>query len=168
MDVVRAFDYAASLNSKLRLLLAGDGPLKAEVRKLIDGLGLTSRVKLLGRVPESDIACLLRKAHVYVSAAVVDGTSISLLQALEAGTPVLLADVGGNPEWAARVDGAVLFKSGNWQELGKLMVAETSRETPGRFDRSAVLARHADWKRNSDDIVEFCLRVTSCSGPRAI
>ena len=159
MDVVRAFAHAATRDPALHLQLAGDGPLKAQIVALIEDLGLAERVTLLGRIPESEVIGLIQRADVYVSASVVDGTSISLLQALEAGVPVLLSNVGGNPEWAARVEGAVLFEPGNWQQLGDCMVAATTQGQCRRFDRSAALARHADWKLNADDIVGFCLQI---------
>jgi len=163
MDVVRAFGYAAEKDPRLRLILAGDGPLKPKICAMIDDLRLSDRVKLLGRVPESEMVRLIRQADVYVSAALTDGTSISLLQALEAGVPVLLSNVGGNPEWVGRVDGAFLFEVGNWRQLGELMLAKTNRGATMRFDRSAVLARYADWKHNADDIIAFCLQVVGAS-----
>lgn len=158
MDVVRAFGHAATRDSALRLLLAGDGPLKAQIGELIEDLGLAERVSLLGRIPESEIIGLIQRADVYVSASVVDGTSISLLQALDAGVPVLLSNVGGNPEWVERVEGAVLFEPGNWQQLGDCMLAATRQGPTRRFNRSAALARHADWMLNADAIVGFCLQ----------
>lgn len=159
MDVVCAFGRAASKDPTLRLLMAGDGPLRDKVSETIDDMGLSDRVRLLGRIPECEMINLIRHADLYVSASVIDGTSISLLQALEAGVQVLLSNVGGNPEWVQRVEGAAMFEAGNWRQLGDLMAERSNHPGTCRFDRTAVLERHANWKRNADDIVDFCLRI---------
>jgi glycosyltransferase involved in cell wall biosynthesis len=157
MDVIHGFSEAASSNPTLRLVMAGDGPLRPQIVAAIKDLGLTERVNLLGRIPESEMIALIRKADLYVSASLVDGTSISLLQALESGVPVLLSKVGGNVEWAKRVGGADLFEAGNWRQLGTLIGTRISTR---RFDRSSVLRRFADWQSNADDMVRFCLDVS--------
>lgn len=153
MDVIRGFGVAAAMHSGLRLVMAGDGPLRPQVEAAIHDLGLSGRVSLLGSIPESEMVALIGKANLYVSASVVDGTSISLLQALEAGVPVLLSNVGGNPEWAQRVEGAELFEVGDWKQLGSLIVEKIGVQ---RFDRSLVMEEFANWPGNADEIVRFC------------
>jgi len=159
LDVVRAFGEAANQNERLRLLMVGDGPLRGEVHDMINRLGLSERVKILGKVSEGEISHLLEQVDIYVSASIVDGTSISLLQALAAGLPVLLSDVGGNPEWVDRCEGAYLFESGNEHHLAKLILDEADRESLCPYDRSQILEEYADWNQNADDIFEFCQQV---------
>jgi len=159
LDVVRAFGEAANQNKRLRLLMVGDGPLRGEVHDMISRLGLSERVKIIGKVSEGEISRLLEQVDIYVSASMVDGTSISLLQALAAGVPVLLSDVGGNPEWVDRCEGAHLFEPGNAHYLAKLILDEAERESICRYDRSQILEKYADWNQNADDIYEFCEQV---------
>lgn len=153
MDVIHGFGVAAAIHPGLRMIMAGDGPLRPQVEAAIHDLGLSERVTLLGSIPESAMVALICKADLYVSASVVDGTSISLLQALEAGVPVILSNVGGNPEWAQRVEGAELFEVGDWKQLGCLIVEKIGVQ---RYDRSLVLNDSANWPGNADEIVHFC------------
>lgn len=153
MDVVYGYGDAASRNPSLHMIMAGDGPLRAQVIAAVHELGLSEHVTFLGNIPELEMVELIRKADLYVSASLVDGTSISLLQALEAGVPVLLSNVGGNAEWANRVDGADLFEAGDWKKLGALISEKISIR---RYDRSSVLEKYANWPANADEIVRFC------------
>lgn len=155
LSVIEAFASVASLNTNVHLLLAGDGPLKSTAMEKIKSYGLTSRVDFLGVIKESDLIDLIGKTDLYVSATIVDGTSISLLQAMKSGTSIILSDVGGNPEWANRASGVSLFKSGDVLQLANLML-EQSLKIPQRFDRSKVLNAYANWERNADDIISFC------------
>jgi glycosyltransferase involved in cell wall biosynthesis len=162
LDVISAFCQAAALNPDIHLIMAGDGPLKSAAVEMVTTFGLSNRVDFLGFIPESQMIQLIRSADLYVSASLVDGTSISLLQAFKSGIPVLLSKVGGNPEWAERANGAALFESGDWRELADLMLKQ-SHAVPQHFDRSQILARYADWRRNADEIIAFCRSIVSKS-----
>ncbi|WP_134773531.1 glycosyltransferase family 4 protein [Ornithinimicrobium flavum] len=73
------------------LVLAGDGPERAELERLA-GQG-PGDVRLLGQ--RDDVPTLLAGADVAVSAAVWEGQPLFLQEALAAGTPVVATDVGG-------------------------------------------------------------------------
>jgi glycosyltransferase involved in cell wall biosynthesis len=153
MDVVLGFNVAIAVNPSLRLVLAGDGPLRDSISRIVADLGLSERVLLLGALPEYEVVTLIANADLYVSASASDGTSISLLQALESGVPVVLSNVGGNPEWANRVAGADLFEVGDYKRLGGLIAARIGGR---RFDRSSVIEEFADWDKNANEILDFC------------
>ena len=116
-DVIRGFGLAVSRGANLRMVVAGDGDLRREITSLVDDLGLGDRVELIGTVTEHQLQQIFRSSDIYVSASAVDGTSISLLQAMSTGLPVVLSDVGGNTEWAARIEGSRLFKTGDTEHL---------------------------------------------------
>jgi glycosyltransferase involved in cell wall biosynthesis len=155
-DVIRSFELAVSKGANLRMVVAGDGELRTTITKLVDDLGLGDRIELIGTVTEQQLQQLFRTSDIYVSASVVDGTSISLLQAMSAGLPVVLSDVGGNPEWAGRIEGARLFKAGDYEQLASHLFDLAASHAPMRFDRSDILDEFCDWGRNADDIVSFC------------
>ncbi len=73
---------------KACLLLAGEGPDRADIEKTIERLGLGNAVKLLGQ--RKDVPALLDLADVYVSASVTEGFGIAVLEAMAAGKPVVV------------------------------------------------------------------------------
>lgn len=80
----------------VHVLLAGDGPLRPEVGRLVDALDLTDRVALLG--DRQDVSRLLAAADVVVLASDSEGLPITVLEAMAAGTPVVASRVGGLAE----------------------------------------------------------------------
>ncbi len=94
--LVDAFARVASRHTRAHLLLAGEGPLAVPLAETIDAAGLRGRVVLAG--PRRDVPRLLRAADLAVLASHREGFSNVVLEALAAGTPLVVTDVGGNRE----------------------------------------------------------------------
>jgi len=88
-----------------RLRLIGNGPLRESSEKLARQLGIQDRVEFLG--DREDVASLLAASDVSVLATKFEMFSLSILEAMRAGLPVIASDVGGNCE--AIVDGETGF-----------------------------------------------------------
>ncbi len=65
----------------------------------------TSQVKLLGYVPEEDLAGLYSGATFFVMPSLLEGFGLTVLEAMACGTPVLTSNAGALPEVA---DGAAV------------------------------------------------------------
>jgi glycosyltransferase involved in cell wall biosynthesis len=79
-----------------RLEIAGDGRCSAELKTLHADLGLGVRVKFLGEV--RDVPALLARASLFVLPSNEEGISLTLLEAMARGLPVVATRVGGTPE----------------------------------------------------------------------
>ena len=90
----------------LEVLLAGDGPLEQQLSTLVSELQLERTVTLLGH--RSDIGDLLAAADLVVLPSLWEGLSISLLEAMAAGKPVVTTTLGGNVEVTNDGETAVL------------------------------------------------------------
>ncbi|SCZ65911.1 glycosyltransferase [Thiohalomonas denitrificans] len=93
--LLRAFSELRPL-PRTRLLLAGEGPLRAELQAWAVALGVVDRVHFLGN--RGDIPDLLAASDLFVLASETEGLSCSLLEAMAAGLPVVATAVGGNPD----------------------------------------------------------------------
>ncbi|MGL4551222.1 MAG: glycosyltransferase [Gemmataceae bacterium] len=80
-----------------RLEVAGDGPCGDQLRRQAGPLG--DRVKFLGVV--RDVPALLARARLFVLSSVTEGISLTLLEAMARGLPIVATAVGGNPEVVA-------------------------------------------------------------------
>jgi len=77
------------------LWLIGDGPEREALTALTAELGLQKAVQFMGfqqHVPE-----LLQQAQVFVNSSLTEGISISILEAMSVGLPVVATAVGGTP-----------------------------------------------------------------------
>jgi glycosyltransferase involved in cell wall biosynthesis len=77
------------------LLLAGEGPDRPRLEKLIRASGLGDRVRLLGNRSQEEVAALMGAADVMVLPSRSEGLANVWVEALVSGTPVVSPDVGG-------------------------------------------------------------------------
>lgn len=76
------------------LIVAGDGPLRAELERKRDDLGLASDVVFPGY--RRDVDGLLRACDLLAMSSISEGLSIALVEAIARGVPVVATKVGGN------------------------------------------------------------------------
>ncbi len=94
--LLRGFATTAAAVPDVDLLMAGDGPLRGELEALARNLGIADRVKFLGI--RSDVPELLKAADAFALTSVSEAASLTLLEAMATALPVVVTDVGGNPE----------------------------------------------------------------------
>jgi glycosyltransferase involved in cell wall biosynthesis len=97
--LLRAAALAVEEQPDFRLEIAGDGPCLPALQKLTAELGLDERVTFLGEV--GDVPALLARAGLLVLSSVSEGVSLTLLEGMARGLPVVATRVGGNPEVVA-------------------------------------------------------------------
>ena len=79
-----------------RLQLVGDGPERARLEQLARELNIADHVDFLGE--RKDVPALLSQAGFFVTASLTEGISLTLLEAMAVGLPVIATSVGGNSE----------------------------------------------------------------------
>lgn len=86
-----------------KVVIAGDGALLDSMRELAERLELGDKVTFTGFC--KDIKPLLAAADVYSSPSAQEALSMSLLEAMAAGLPLIATDIAGNPEILATGSG---------------------------------------------------------------
>ncbi len=92
--------------NNVEFLLAGDGPLRGELEKEADQLGLKQSVMFLG--DRRDIPAVLASIDVAVLTSDSESLSNVILEAMAARLPVVAYNVGGNPELVNETRGALI------------------------------------------------------------
>lgn len=100
LNLVRAFisviEQAPALRDKLRLVMAGDGPLRALAQQELSAAGMADLAWLPG--DRNDVPQWMRGMDVFVLPSLAEGISNTILEAMASGLPVIATDVGGNSE----------------------------------------------------------------------
>lgn len=91
-DLLISFQKLVRYYPNLILLVVGDGPLKSDLLKLSDNLGLNDSVRFLGS--RKDIPDLLSASDLFVFASNIEGWPNVIGEAMSAGLPVISYDVG--------------------------------------------------------------------------
>lgn len=94
--LIRAFGRLLHSVPSARLLLVGDGPLRASLEELTSELNLKNSVHFTGY--RDDRERLLRAMDIFAITSRSEGMPLSVLEAWAAGVPVVAAHVGGLPE----------------------------------------------------------------------
>lgn len=116
-------------------LVAGDGPLKAQLNQQIDDTALP--VKLLGR--REDIGALLSQADVVVQTSYWEGQPLTLREAMQAGRAIVATDVGGSAYTLAGCGQLVEPQAGPLADAVVAVISDPKRrETLEAASRDAV------------------------------
>ncbi len=101
--LVRAFLHALqsnpALRQTLRLVIVGDGPLRAQCLNLLEAADAASLAWLPGE--RDDVPALMRGLHCFVLPSLAEGISNTILEAMASGLPVIATAVGGNADLIA-------------------------------------------------------------------
>jgi len=95
-SLLKALSIARVRSPSLRLTLVGEGPDRGRITEVRAQLGLEAEVALVGH--QADIRPFLADADAFALASVSEGISLTLLEAMASGLPVVATDVGGNRE----------------------------------------------------------------------
>ncbi len=103
-----------------RLRIVGDGPERTMLKSLIEELHIRPHVELLGE--RHDVPDLLADSGFFVSSSLSEGISLTLLEAMAVGLPVVTTAIGGNPEVVLDGHTGRLAPAGNPVALARAIV----------------------------------------------
>ena len=93
---IRAFALSGLARAGWRLVVAGQGTLRPSLLQLVDDLGMTGSVDLVGHVAATDE--LLARSSILLAPAPREPFGLSVVEAMAHGVPVVAADGGAHPE----------------------------------------------------------------------
>jgi glycosyltransferase involved in cell wall biosynthesis len=119
--LVKSLHQSRKVLPSIRGLFVGDGPVFGKIRTLIKQLGLFEVVVMTGH--REDARDLIPCLDLFVLASFSEGTSMALLEAMAAGVPVVVTDVGGNPEIVDKGETGWVIPSDSVEDLSSALKA---------------------------------------------
>jgi glycosyltransferase involved in cell wall biosynthesis len=136
-----------------RFLLCGTGPLEGEFKEAVRNCNLSPYVYFAGHVANKELPKYLKSADIYVSCSLSDGASVSLLEAMACGLPVVVSDVPAILEWVSNGKNGFIVPGRDPAALARKII-ELSKDSSLRrqFSRENldIARKRADWERNLD------------------
>ncbi len=116
---VRAWAVSGLAAKGWRLQIAGTGPQEHQVRTLVENLGLTGSVDLLGW--RSDVHTLMEEAEVLLAPSAIEPLGLSVLEAMARGVAVVASGAAGHLETVGTLDDAKIFAIEDDEHAGALL-----------------------------------------------
>lgn len=93
---VQALARVPNLRLRMRLIMVGEGPLRAQAQAVLNAAGLGALAWLPGE--RNDVADIMRGLHVFALPSLAEGISNTILEAMASSLPVVATAVGGNAD----------------------------------------------------------------------
>jgi glycosyltransferase involved in cell wall biosynthesis len=146
--LIEAVARLAASGVPIELVLAGDGPVRAELEKLIEKHQLGACVRITGWISSSKVRAEILAARALVLPSFAEGLPVVLMEAMALRRPILSTYVAGIPELVIPGENGWLFAAGSVEELAAAMRSCLSK-TPeellkmGDAGHERVIARHS-------------------------
>jgi glycosyltransferase involved in cell wall biosynthesis len=150
---VLAFSKVLERVPEARLAMIGDGPLRPAVERVISGLGVEDRVRLLGAQDHAHVVDLMRRAAVFMQHSVVapsgdrEGTPVAILEAGAAAVPVVATRHEGIAEAVIDGETGLLVEEGDVNGMAAAvadLLADPERARQlGRAARSRIEEKYS-------------------------
>lgn len=157
VDVLaRAFVKVAQQKEEVELILLNSGSQGNVIRGLLQKGNVLDRVTFGGQVSQTELPRWYHMADLYISPSHIDGSSVSLMEALACGIPCLVSDIPANQEWIVENENGWLFRDGNVDDLMKKILAVLNQRAAlskiGQASRNTAEKR-ANWQKNSETLL---------------
>jgi sugar transferase (PEP-CTERM/EpsH1 system associated) len=129
---VKAIESAPALRPLMRLVMVGDGPLRAKCQAVLQEAGMAELAWLPGE--RSDIADVMRGLHAFALPSLAEGISNTILEAMASALVVVATDVGGNADLVVPGYTGLIVPASNDDAMADQLVAlATDTERARRY-----------------------------------
>lgn len=150
--LLRAIATLRDRGVHLQLLLAGDGPSRADLERETETLGIGDRVRFEGEVAHEDVPAVLQDVDIFAMPSTWEGFGVSAIEASAMELPVVASDVHGIPDVVVDGETGILVPPRSAgaiaDALARLASDAALRETMGRTGR-AFVDRNYRWQDNA-------------------
>lgn len=150
--LLQAMSLVLPREPKLKLRIVGDGPERSKLEALSEALQLRDNVEFLGE--RHDVPALLAQSGFFVTSSLTEGISLTLLEAMAVGLPVVATEVGGNPEIVIEGETGRLSPAANPRALADAIVRMCEERSQWRgygLSGCERVARHFEVRRMATD-----------------
>lgn len=127
---VRALERSADARDRLRLVIAGEGALRAAVEQVLREAGVESLAWIAGE--RNDVPEVLRGLDAFVLPSRAEGISNTILEAMATGLPIVATAVGGNVELLEHGVTGTLVPSGDVDAMATALLEDLAQPQQAR------------------------------------
>lgn len=118
--IIKAVPQIIKIIPEFKLLLAGNGPLRQELEKLIDENQLSNHVKLIGY--RTDLESYVKISDIALSASIREGLGLNLIEAMLCGKPIIGSHNRGHKELISHLENGLLVGATSSREFAEAVI----------------------------------------------
>ena len=145
-DLLEAVPRVLAAHPEAYFIWLGEGELRDQLERSILERGLRRNIRLLGQ--RQDVAAILRAGDLFVLPSHLEGLPFALLEAMQAGVPIVTSDAGGNCEVIRHGIDGLVHAAGNTRELGREIGWALDHPTQMHDMASSAYARLSSFSRD--------------------
>lgn len=160
--LLAAIAIARRTDSRVHLVIVGEGPLQQELEQRAMQLDIHGAVRFAGYVPQAATADWYRSADVFALSSDFDNSPNVVLEAMASGLPVVATDVGGLRDYVTPPENGLLTPNGDASAFAAALLSVLSdadrARAIGRHNRTTALRRFS-WAASADQLLSVYERV---------
>ena len=149
--LVEAAALVAAAGQPLALVLAGDGPMRAEVEALIAHHGLAGQIRITGWLDAEGIQREIRQARALVVPSLSEGLPVVIMEAMASRRPVVAPYLAGIPELVVPGETGWLYPTGHVAALAEAMRACLAADA-GQLQQMGAAAHRRVWEEHDVEV----------------
>lgn len=149
LDLIEAIPQIKERFPHLKLILIGDGPMKAVLEKKASEDRVFDSILFLGAVDYCELPAYLKIADVFVRPSLSEGLGSAFLEAMAAGTPVVATPVGGIPDFLTDEETGIFCRPHDPQSIAESVLKILSKQDLKeklRTNAQKMVEEKYDWK----------------------
>ena len=150
--LMKAFAAIGS-NWSGRLVIAGGGVGKSELKLLAEKLGIDKRTQFLGTVSDSELANLYKSCTALVCPSLYEGFGMTILEGMAARVPVIASRIPAHVEIGG--DAVCWFEPGDPNDLGNAILRVVKKSSDYDIEKACLHSRHFDWDSAAAKLAEL-------------
>jgi glycosyltransferase involved in cell wall biosynthesis len=169
VTILKALGQLKAKGRHFHCTFVGGGHLIEAHRRMAGELGLAEMVTMMGHLPHEALPEQLREADVYVSAALSDGTSSSLLEAMATGLFPVVTGIDANRPWIRDGQTGLLFKAGDADLLARALeraMNDAALRRRGFAENRELVEHEGVQQKNNERLAGLLERVVRERGGR--
>ncbi|MEA3172934.1 MAG: colanic acid/amylovoran biosynthesis glycosyltransferase [Gammaproteobacteria bacterium] len=146
--LVQAVARIVAKGTAVELVLAGDGPMRKQIERLVADLKLESSVSITGWIGGDEVRAQLQAARAMVLPSFAEGLPVVIMEAMALRRPIITTYIAGIPELVRSGEDGWVIPAGSLDDLvaaieNCLLAPASELERMGETARARVLERHS-------------------------
>jgi glycosyltransferase involved in cell wall biosynthesis len=149
--LIEAAARVAAAGHPVDIVLAGDGPMRAEVEALIAHHGLAEQIRITGWLDATGIQRELQQARALIVPSLSEGLPVVIMEAMASRRPVVAPCLAGIPELVLPGETGWLYPTGHVAALAAA-IQDCLAADAGQLERMGAAAHRKVWADHDVDV----------------